>query len=76
MQGTSATHGAALGPAEAAAARKNLGWEEPPFVIPADVKAAWDARERGARLEAEWQHAVRGLLATNTLSSRPSSSGA
>jgi transketolase len=54
VQGTSATHGAALGPAEVAAARKCLGWEEPPFVIPADVKAAWDARERGARLEAEW----------------------
>jgi transketolase len=55
MQGTAATHGAALGPDEVAAARKNLGWEEPPFVIPADVKHAWDARERGARLEAEWQ---------------------
>ncbi len=55
VQGTSATHGAALGPAEAAAARKNLGWDEPPFVIPADVKAAWDARARGAKLEAEWQ---------------------
>jgi transketolase len=54
-QGTSATHGAALGAAEAAAARKNLGWDEPPFVIPADVKDAWDARERGARLEADWQ---------------------
>jgi transketolase len=55
VQGTAATHGAALGAAEAAAARKNLGWEEPPFVVPADVKSAWDARERGARLEAEWQ---------------------
>jgi transketolase len=55
VQGTSATHGAALGSAEAAAARKNLGWQEPPFVVPADVKAAWDARERGARLEAEWR---------------------
>jgi transketolase len=55
VQGTSATHGAALGAAEAAAARKNLGWEEPPFVVPADVKAAWDARERGARLEADWR---------------------
>jgi len=55
VQGTSATHGAALGPVEAAAARKNLSWDEPPFVIPADVAAAWDARERGARLEAEWQ---------------------
>ena len=55
VQGTSATHGAALGAAEAAAVRKNLGWEEPPFVIPADVMAAWDARARGAQLEAEWQ---------------------
>jgi transketolase len=54
VQGTSATHGAALGAAEAAAARKNLGWEEPPFVVPEDVKAAWDARERGARLETDW----------------------
>jgi transketolase len=55
VQGTSATHGAALGAAEVAAARKNLGWNEPPFVIPADVKAAWDAHERGAQLEADWQ---------------------
>jgi transketolase len=55
VQGTSATHGAALGAAEAAAARQNLGWDEPPFVIPADVKDAWDARERGVRLEADWQ---------------------
>ncbi len=55
VQGTSATHGAALGAAEAEATRKNLGWELPPFVIPDDVKAAWDARERGRTLEAEWQ---------------------
>jgi transketolase len=55
VQGTSATHGAALGAAEAAAARKHLSWEDPPFVIPADIKVGWDARERGARLEAEWQ---------------------
>ena len=61
VQGTSATHGAALGPAEAAAARKNLGWEEPPFVVPADVKAAWDARERGARARGRVAHAIRGL---------------
>jgi transketolase len=55
MQGTAATHGSALGPEEAAAARKNLGWEEPPFVIPTDVKAAWDASERGAKLQADWE---------------------
>jgi transketolase len=55
VQGTAATHGAALGPAEAAAARENLGWELPPFEIPDDVRAAWDARGRGERLEAEWR---------------------
>jgi len=55
VQGTAATHGAALGPVEAAAARKHLGWDEPPFVIPDDIKHAWDARDRGAGLEAEWQ---------------------
>src|SRR5690606_20775100 len=54
-QGTAATHGAALGPKEAAAVRKNLGWKEPPFVVPAAIKDAWDARERGKKLEAEWQ---------------------
>jgi len=55
VQGTAATHGAALGAAEAAAARKHLGWDEPPFVIPVDVQNAWNARERGSRSEAEWQ---------------------
>jgi transketolase len=54
-QGTEATHGAALGAAEAAAARKNLGWEYPPFEIPDDVKRAWDARARGVTLAADWQ---------------------
>ena len=54
VQGTSATHGAALGAAEVSATRQHLGWDEPPFVIPADVKSAWDARERGAAAEADW----------------------
>jgi transketolase len=54
-QGTAATHGAALGAAEVAATREAIGWKSPPFVIPADIKAAWDARDRGQRLEADWQ---------------------
>jgi transketolase len=54
-QGTEAVHGAALGVEEVAAARKTLGWEYPPFVIPDEIKAQWDAREAGARREAEWQ---------------------
>ena len=50
-QGTEATHGAALGADEVAAARKELGWDSPPFEIPDDVLSAW--REFGRRSEAE-----------------------
>jgi len=53
-QGTEATHGAALGKDEVAAARKNLGWNYPPFEIPADIYAGWDARAKGAQREAAW----------------------
>ena len=42
-QGTAATHGAALGADEVAAARKELGWDLPPFEIPDDVLTAWRA---------------------------------
>ena len=54
-QGTAATHGAALGADEVAAARKELGWDSPPFEIPDDVAKAWrEAGSRGARDRAEW----------------------
>jgi transketolase len=53
-QGTEATHGAALGDAEVAAARQHLGWPYEPFVIPDDIKRAWDATERGSRFEQAW----------------------
>jgi transketolase len=54
-QGTAATHGAALGPDEVAAARKELGWDIPAFEVPADVATAWRAAgSRGASERAEW----------------------
>ncbi|HRP98184.1 MAG TPA: transketolase C-terminal domain-containing protein, partial [Rhodocyclaceae bacterium] len=53
-QGSHDVHGAPLGDAEIAAAREHIGWPHPPFEIPADVYAAWDAREAGARAEADW----------------------
>ena len=54
-QGTSATHGAALGADEVAAARKELGWSDAPFVIPDDVAKGWhDAGARGGKARAEW----------------------
>ena len=52
--GTAKAHGEALGAEELAAARTALGWEHGPFEIPADVLAAWDAREAGAKAQAEW----------------------
>ncbi len=56
-QGTSATHGAALGADEVAAARETLGWTAEPFVIPADIAAAWQAfGDAGKVLHAEWKN--------------------
>ncbi len=55
-QGTSATHGAALGADEVAAARTAMNWPYPAFEIPADVRAAWaDAGTHGRSVHAEWQ---------------------
>ncbi len=53
-QGKEECHGAALGDAEVAATRANLGWDHPPFEIPADYYAGWDARVKGAQQEADW----------------------
>jgi len=55
-QGTAATHGAALGADEVAAARKELGWDLPPFEIPEDVAKSWrESGARGGKARAEWQ---------------------
>ncbi|MCK9689582.1 transketolase [Scleromatobacter humisilvae] len=52
--GTSKAHGEALGADEIALTRKALGWDHAPFEVPADIYAAWDARDAGAKAEAEW----------------------
>ncbi|QDX28846.1 transketolase [Dickeya poaceiphila] len=55
--GTHDSHGAPLGDAEVAATREQLGWKYGPFDIPADIYAAWDARQTGQSKEAAWQQA-------------------
>ncbi|MEH0832157.1 transketolase [Pectobacterium cacticida] len=55
--GTHDSHGAPLGEAEVAASREQLGWTHPPFEIPADIYAAWDAKPAGQRKEAAWNDA-------------------
>ncbi|HEB58064.1 MAG TPA: transketolase, partial [Gammaproteobacteria bacterium] len=47
-------HGAPLGEDEIKATRENLGWKHDPFEIPDEIYAGWDAKEKGAALEAEW----------------------
>ncbi|HWW81367.1 MAG TPA: transketolase [Steroidobacteraceae bacterium] len=54
-QGTSATHGEALGADEVAAARKTLNWPYEAFVVPDELRAAWDHRRQGAAAEASWR---------------------
>jgi transketolase len=54
-QGTKEAHGEALGADEVAAARQTLGWPYPPFIVPEEIRAAWDHRSQGAALEAAWR---------------------
>ncbi|WP_348658756.1 transketolase, partial [uncultured Stutzerimonas sp.] len=53
-QGKEESHGAALGDAEIALTREALGWKHGPFEIPADIYAEWDAKQKGADAENEW----------------------
>ena len=53
--GTHDVHGAPLGDAEVRATREALGWDAPPFEVPADVAAAWDARTGGAAAHRAWR---------------------
>ena len=61
--GSESCHGAPLGDDEIAATREAIGWSHPPFVVPEDIAAAWDARDKGAAAEAEWQSRFDAYLA-------------
>ena len=53
--GTAGAHGAALGAAEAAGAKKALGWTAPPFTVPDAIAERWRAAgERGAGARRSW----------------------
>ena len=53
-EGKESCHGAALGDEEIKLTREKLGWKHDSFVIPDDIYAAWNAKERGEKLESEW----------------------
>ena len=51
---TAKAHGEPLGAAEIELTRETIHWPHPPFVIPPEVYADWDARPQGAALEKAW----------------------
>lgn len=53
-QGKEECHGAALGDDEVALTRETLGWHYAPFEVPDDIYNGWNAKEKGARSESDW----------------------
>ncbi|MDZ7641655.1 MAG: transketolase [Desulfurivibrio sp.] len=54
-QGKEICHGAPLGDEEIALTRKEMDWPHPPFVIPEEIAAGWNARQRGEQDETAWR---------------------
>ena len=57
LAGSHDCHGAPLGDDEIAATREHIGWHYPPFEVPADVYAGWNASDKGAAAEQDWNAA-------------------
>ncbi|RAK57594.1 transketolase [Phenylobacterium deserti] len=56
FQGTHDVHGKALGKAEVALTRENLGWPHEQWILPEEVTKAWkSAGRRGARTRKDWE---------------------
>ena len=54
--GKSSSHGSPLGAAEIEGARKALGWDHPPFVVPEPIREAWlEAGRRSESLRTGWE---------------------
>ncbi len=58
-------HGAPLGAEEIQAARVALNWPHAPFKIPAEVYAAWDAKQQGQVIEQNWQQQMNDYQAAH-----------
>ena len=52
--GTESAHGAPLGDEEIALVRENIDWPYPPFVIPDEIYATWNAVDEGKASEDAW----------------------
>jgi transketolase len=60
--GSEKSHGSPLGADEIAGARRNLGWDSPPFEVPSDIRGRWrEAGRRGQGERAAWSKRVSAL---------------
>jgi transketolase len=62
---TAKAHGEPLGAEEIKLTREALGWNYPPFVIPKEVYADWDAKAAGAVAEKTWNDKFAAYKATH-----------
>jgi transketolase len=53
---TAKAHGEPLGAEEIKLTRESIGWNHPPFTVPAEVYAAWDAKAAGKVNEQAWDN--------------------
>jgi transketolase len=58
-QGKEDCHGAALGADEVRLARESLDWPHAPFVVPDNIRQAWDGRARGKRAQNRWKRSFK-----------------
>ena len=71
--GTRKAHSDPMPEEDVRATKEALGWDpDALFLVPEEVTAHFDQRERGAALQAEWQGAVRRVGCRPTPASRPS----
>ncbi|PPE73849.1 transketolase [Solimonas fluminis] len=59
LQGKEKCHGAPLGEAEIKLVREKLGWTHAPFEIPDEIRAGWNALEKGRQRQQAWTQAFR-----------------
>jgi len=52
--GKESSHGAPLGEKEVSLTKERLGWHYPPFDISDEIYQAWNAGEKGLRMEQDW----------------------
>jgi len=67
LVGSHKSHGSPLGEPECTAVREELGWHHPPFVIPPDIYAEWDAKKLGYELEEQWRAKLKDYQQINSV---------